>query len=63
MTVKQLDTALEKTAIDFSTSVKLLYARDENEPATAADIKILSDQMFHALESFRKEIVTYLKLN
>lgn len=63
MDINSLDKKLDKALTDFSEEIRLNYRDGDKTPATNGDVSELARQTFYALDTFRKEIIVYLKSN
>lgn len=63
MDINSLNKKLEESLITFSSEIRAEYNDYSHEPAVNADISTLARQTFYLVDSFRKEIISYLKDN
>lgn len=61
MTVSDLEKKLTEIADDFSAQIRPEYSEGSKKPVAEEDIAILAKQVFNALNSYKTEIVKYLK--
>ncbi|HWR19592.1 MAG TPA: hypothetical protein VN608_08215 [Clostridia bacterium] len=61
MTLKQLESSLDKAVLDFSDEIQSLYTEGSGKPATENDIVQLARHTFYTLSDFKTNIIDYLK--
>ncbi len=63
MDISTLDKKLDTALSDFSSEMRSQFSDYSKEQATEADIAELSRQVFYLVDTFRKEIISFLKSN
>lgn len=60
MTVRDLESKMDKAINDFAEIIKAQYEEGSNKPASEKDIIEVSRQCFYALHAMKDAVVEYL---
>ncbi len=61
MTLSQLDKKLSDACNDFSNQIRSTYTEGSRNPVNETDLNELARQTLYVLDSFKTEIINYLK--
>ena len=63
MTIDELSKKLDDSLVEYTETMNAMYEEADHTPATKDDIHNLSREAFYVLNTFKNEIISYLKEN
>lgn len=61
METKKLEQFLDNVLSDYSERIRSIFPEGSSDPVNSSDLCEIGRQTFYALDSFKKEIIDFLK--